>query len=215
MSRDGLPRPGGEPGRSAAAWRSWCQGAAPIWKRSPGRRPGRDPRQGGEGGGRPAGGGGHRPGPGPGSRREHRRLQGAGPGGVSPAALGRSGSVGGGTGRLGRVYADPAARVGGRFQRRIVNIHPSLLPSFPGLEPHRQAIEHGVKVSGCTVHLVDEGVDSGPIIVQRRARRRRRYAGDAGRKGAGSGAQGLRGGPLAAGLGTTGPDGPAGGAAGS
>lgn len=54
-----------------------------------------------------------------------------------------------------------------RFERRIVNIHPSLLPSFPGLEPHRQAIEHGVKVSGCTVHLVDEGVDSGPIIVQR------------------------------------------------
>lgn len=53
-----------------------------------------------------------------------------------------------------------------RFQRRIVNIHPSLLPAFPGLGPHRQAIEHGVKVSGCTVHLVDDGVDTGPIIVQ-------------------------------------------------
>ena len=54
-----------------------------------------------------------------------------------------------------------------RFERRIVNIHPSLLPSFPGLEPHRQALEHGVKVSGCTVHLVDEGVDTGPIILQK------------------------------------------------
>lgn len=54
-----------------------------------------------------------------------------------------------------------------RFAWRIVNIHPSLLPSFPGLDAHRQAIEHGVKVSGCTVHLVDEGVDSGPIIVQK------------------------------------------------
>lgn len=54
-----------------------------------------------------------------------------------------------------------------RFERRIVNIHPSLLPAFPGLGPHRQAIEHGVKVSGCTVHLVDSGVDSGPIIVQK------------------------------------------------
>lgn len=54
-----------------------------------------------------------------------------------------------------------------RFEGRIVNIHPSLLPAFPGLSPHRQAIEHGVKVSGCTVHLVDDGVDTGPIIVQR------------------------------------------------
>lgn len=54
-----------------------------------------------------------------------------------------------------------------RFHGRVVNIHPSLLPSFPGLHPHRQALEHGVKVSGCTVHLVDEGVDTGPIIVQK------------------------------------------------
>jgi phosphoribosylglycinamide formyltransferase-1 len=53
------------------------------------------------------------------------------------------------------------------YPRRIVNIHPSLLPAFPGLHAHRQALEHGVKVSGCTVHLVDEGLDSGPIIVQR------------------------------------------------
>ncbi len=51
--------------------------------------------------------------------------------------------------------------------RRILNIHPSLLPAFPGLDAQRQALEHGVKVSGCTVHLVDDGLDSGPIVVQR------------------------------------------------
>jgi phosphoribosylglycinamide formyltransferase-1 len=54
-----------------------------------------------------------------------------------------------------------------RFRNRILNIHPSLLPSFPGLHPQRQALEAGVKLSGCTVHLVDEGLDSGPIVVQR------------------------------------------------
>jgi phosphoribosylglycinamide formyltransferase 1 len=53
------------------------------------------------------------------------------------------------------------------FPRRILNIHPSLLPAFPGLDAQAQAIAHGVKVSGCTVHLVDEGLDSGPIVVQR------------------------------------------------
>jgi phosphoribosylglycinamide formyltransferase 1 len=52
------------------------------------------------------------------------------------------------------------------FQARAMNIHPALLPAFPGLHPHRQALEHGVKVSGATVHFVDEGVDTGPIIVQ-------------------------------------------------
>jgi phosphoribosylglycinamide formyltransferase-1 len=52
------------------------------------------------------------------------------------------------------------------FSGRILNIHPSLLPAFPGLEAQRQALEHGVKFSGCTVHFVDEGLDSGPIICQ-------------------------------------------------
>ena len=53
------------------------------------------------------------------------------------------------------------------FQGRIMNIHPSLLPSFPGLHAQRQALEHGVRVSGVTVHYVNEGLDSGPIILQR------------------------------------------------
>jgi len=52
------------------------------------------------------------------------------------------------------------------FRNRILNIHPSLLPAFPGLDAQRQALEYGVKVSGCTVHFVDEGLDSGPIIMQ-------------------------------------------------
>lgn len=52
------------------------------------------------------------------------------------------------------------------FAGRILNVHPSLLPAFPGLEAQRQAWEHGVKVSGATVHLVDEGLDSGPIVLQ-------------------------------------------------
>jgi phosphoribosylglycinamide formyltransferase-1 len=52
------------------------------------------------------------------------------------------------------------------FRGRILNIHPSLLPSFPGLEAQKQALEHGVKITGCTVHYTDEGMDSGPIIMQ-------------------------------------------------
>lgn len=53
-----------------------------------------------------------------------------------------------------------------RFPNRILNIHPSLLPAFPGLHAQRQALAHGVKVSGVTIHLVDEGCDTGPIVLQ-------------------------------------------------
>jgi phosphoribosylglycinamide formyltransferase-1 len=52
------------------------------------------------------------------------------------------------------------------FPRRILNIHPALLPSFPGEDAQRQALEHGVKFTGCTVHLVDEGMDTGPVVCQ-------------------------------------------------
>ena len=62
-----------------------------------------------------------------------------------------------------RVLKDDFLRA---FPGRIVNIHPSLLPAFPGLEAWRQALDQGVKVTGCTVHFVDAGVDSGPVIGQ-------------------------------------------------
>jgi phosphoribosylglycinamide formyltransferase-1 len=53
------------------------------------------------------------------------------------------------------------------FKNRILNIHPSLLPAFPGMDAQRQALEHGVKITGCTVHIVDEQLDHGPIVLQR------------------------------------------------
>jgi len=53
-----------------------------------------------------------------------------------------------------------------KYKNRIINIHPALLPAFPGLNSQRQALEHGAKYSGCTVHFVDLGMDSGPIIIQ-------------------------------------------------
>lgn len=54
-----------------------------------------------------------------------------------------------------------------KYKMRILNIHPSLLPSFPGLNSQKKALDYGVKITGCTVHFVDEGLDSGPIIAQR------------------------------------------------
>lgn len=53
------------------------------------------------------------------------------------------------------------------FPNRVLNIHPSLLPAFPGLDAQRQALEHGVKITGCTVHIADEELDHGPIVMQR------------------------------------------------
>src|SRR6185369_330507 len=53
------------------------------------------------------------------------------------------------------------------YENRILNIHPSLLPAFPGVDAQRQALEHGVRITGCTVHLVDEQLDHGPIVLQR------------------------------------------------
>lgn len=53
-----------------------------------------------------------------------------------------------------------------KYSKRIINIHPSLLPAFTGLEAQRQALEYGVKITGCTVHFADEGLDTGPIIIQ-------------------------------------------------
>jgi len=53
-----------------------------------------------------------------------------------------------------------------KYKNRIINIHPALLPAFPGLDSQKQALEHGVKYSGCTVHFVDTGMDTGPIIIQ-------------------------------------------------
>jgi phosphoribosylglycinamide formyltransferase-1 len=57
-------------------------------------------------------------------------------------------------------------RILGAFPNRVLNIHPALLPAFPGLHAQRQALEHGVRIAGCTVHVVDEGVDTGPIVAQ-------------------------------------------------
>ena len=62
-----------------------------------------------------------------------------------------------------RVVKSPMLRA---FAGRLINVHPSLLPAFPGLRAWEQALAHGVKVTGCTVHFVDDGVDSGPIILQ-------------------------------------------------
>jgi phosphoribosylglycinamide formyltransferase-1 len=63
-----------------------------------------------------------------------------------------------------RIFSDVMLEA---YPNRILNIHPSLLPSFPGLHPHQQALDHGVKVSGVTVHLVTPDLDAGPIVVQR------------------------------------------------
>jgi phosphoribosylglycinamide formyltransferase-1 len=52
------------------------------------------------------------------------------------------------------------------YERRVMNVHPALLPAYPGLEAQKQALEHGAKITGCTIHFVDKGVDTGPIILQ-------------------------------------------------
>ncbi len=52
------------------------------------------------------------------------------------------------------------------YERRIMNVHPALLPAFPGLDAQKQAFDHGAKITGCTIHFVDKGVDTGPIILQ-------------------------------------------------
>lgn len=62
-----------------------------------------------------------------------------------------------------RLFSAPLVA---EFRLRLINIHPSLLPAFPGIHAQRQALEYGAKIAGCTVHFVDEGVDSGPIIAQ-------------------------------------------------
>ena len=62
-----------------------------------------------------------------------------------------------------RVFSETFVQ---RFKNRIMNIHPSLLPSFPGLKAQNKALDAGVKFSGCTVHFLDEGIDTGPIICQ-------------------------------------------------
>ena len=67
----------------------------------------------------------------------------------------------------GRIHASALAVVRAAVSGQILNIHPSLLPSFPGLEAQQQAFAYGVKVSGCTVHFVDEELDHGAIIVQK------------------------------------------------
>jgi phosphoribosylglycinamide formyltransferase 1 len=63
-----------------------------------------------------------------------------------------------------RLVSPPFVRA---FEHRLLNIHPSLLPAFPGLDAQRQALEEGVKITGCTVHIVDEHLDHGPIVMQR------------------------------------------------
>ena len=63
-----------------------------------------------------------------------------------------------------RIIGPEIART---FAGRMLNIHPALLPAFPGLHAQKQALDYGVKIAGCTVHFVDEGLDSGPIIIQK------------------------------------------------
>jgi len=65
-----------------------------------------------------------------------------------------------------------------KYKNRIMNIHPALLPAFPGLDVQKQAVEHGVKFSGCTVHFVDESIDTGPIIIQSVIRVKNRDTGE-------------------------------------
>jgi len=112
--------------------------------------------------------GGARAGRGARARAERRvySLEGSGPRGLRPPAGRGTETELGGSGLPGRIHALLSAGFIREFPLRILNIHPSLLPAFPGLDAQHQALEHGVKVGGCTVHFGDECLDSGPILVQ-------------------------------------------------
>jgi phosphoribosylglycinamide formyltransferase-1 len=112
--------------------------------------------------------GGARPGNGPPARLERRvpALQGPGSRSLRPHAGGGTAPHGVDLVCLAGFMRLLSAGFIREFPNRILNIHPSLLPAFPGLDAQHQALEHGVKITGCTVHFVDEYLDAGPIVIQ-------------------------------------------------